>query len=289
MAKLVENSKPLVHLLWQREIEGKNFDSPERKAALDKSLREALGKITDASLRNHYTAEIKHLRQELFAAGRPKRDTSARSNGNWRNTGGKFQTKGVAVASTKNSLLAQSTDVEERVREAVILAILSAHPFVINEFLSELEVLDLHGPDHRAVLSGLLRHSDETDPNALRKTLDAELGPAPLEKLLQLSHVQIAPAVRAGANPSLTRMTLAEELAKLAAHRGVQREVADAVEDLEGPADEGLTWRVGQAAEARNSAGRGKLDDQGADSEDKGAMSDFLQSLIDGEVWVKKS
>ncbi len=279
MRKLIDASRPLVHLLWQRETEGKSFDSPERKAALDKTLREALGKITDAPLRNHYGAEIKNLRYELFNTGRASKT--------WK-PGGKFASKGVATASTKNSLLAQSTDVEERVREAVILAILMAHPGLIGEFLADLETLDVHGADHRALLSALLRHGEETDAPHLRNILQAEIGAAPLEKLWSLSHVQIAPAVRAGADPELTRMTLAEELAKLEARRGIQREIEEAVEDLAGAADEGLTWRLGQAVEARNRAGRSNMDDASDGQEDRGAMSEYLQSLIDGEIWVKK-
>ncbi len=290
--ELVERAKPLVHLLWQRETDGLVLDSPERKAALDQSLRQALGKINDAGLRNHYAAEIKYLRSELFAAQRPKRDKGGWQKGNtkssnWKARGG-FPDRGVAVPSTKNSLLAQSTDVEERVREAVILAILVNHPMLVGHFLSDLETLDLHGPEHRALMAALLRHEEETDREVLRKILEAELGPAPLEKLYSLRHVQTVPATRSGADAELTRMTLAEELAKLEARRGVQREVEEAVEDLDGVADEGLTWRVGQAAVAREAADRKSMSDDEGDSEDRGAMSNYLQSLIDGEVWVKK-
>ncbi|MEP3347817.1 MAG: DNA primase [Litoreibacter sp.] len=296
MRALVENSKPLVHLLWQRETEGKVFDSPERRAALDQSLRAALKKISDGNLRSHYGHEIKRLRAELFDLNPTPRNGGGewqpnRDRGSWQGKGkgkGKFPDKGVAVASTKNSLLAQSTDVEERVREAVILAILMAHPVLLVDFLSELEVLDLHGNDHRMMLSALLRHSDETDAEHLKNILVTEIGQAPLEKLWSLSHVQIAPAVRAGADLKLTRMTMAEELAKLEARRGVQREIEDAVEDLDGVADEALTWRVGQAAEARNNAMRSKGISDGGVGEDRGSMSDYLQSLIDGEIWVKK-
>ncbi|NNK78986.1 MAG: toprim domain-containing protein, partial [Litoreibacter sp.] len=284
MRTLVEGSKPLVHLLWQRETEDRVFDSPERRAALDKSLREALGKISDPSLRNHYELEIKRLRADLFGFGAPRQDRRE-----WKGSGrGGYPDKGVPHQSTKNSLLAQSTDVEERVREAVILAILVTHPSLISDFLDDLEMLELHGADHRAILSALLRHPDEGDRDRLRHILEAELGGGPLEKLYSLSHVQIAPAVRIGADTDLTRMTLAEELAKLEARRGMQREIEDAVEDLAGVADEGLTWRVGQAAETRNAADRSRMDEGGADSEDRSAMSEYLQSLIDGEVWVKK-
>ncbi len=291
MRKLVEEARPLVQLLWQRETEGKQLDSPERKAALDQSLRQALGKITDAGLRNHYAAEIKHLRAELFAAQRPKRDT-----GGWQK-GGKgagwtpramAPGRGPAAASTKNSLLARSADVEARVREAVILAILINHPALIAEFLSDLELLDLSARDHQALIEILLRHQQEDDGAVLRKILDKELGSAALEKLYGLSHVQITPAVRPDADAALTRMTVAEELAKLAARRAVQREVEEAVEDLDGIADEGITWRVGQATEAREAANRKGLSGDDGDSEDRSAMSQYLQSLIDGEVWVKK-
>ncbi|MEM9582638.1 MAG: DNA primase [Pseudomonadota bacterium] len=290
--ELLEQAKPLVHLLWQRETDGVVLDSPERKAALDQSLRQALGKINDAGLRNHYAAEIKYLRSELFAAQRPKKEPGGWQKSNTGRGGYKgragFPDRGVAVPSTKNSLLAQSTDVEERVREAVILAILVNHPPLIGHFLSDLETLDLHGPEHRALMAALLRHEEETDREVLRKILEAELGPAPLEKLYSLRHVQTVPATRSGADDDLTRMTLAEELAKLEARRGVQREVEEAVEDLAGVADEGLTWRVGQAAVAREAADRKSMSDEDGDSEDRGAMSNYLQSLIDGEVWVKK-
>jgi DNA primase len=42
MQALLDAARPMVDLLWERETYGKNFDSPERKAALDKALREKL-------------------------------------------------------------------------------------------------------------------------------------------------------------------------------------------------------------------------------------------------------
>ena len=40
MQALIDAAIPMVDLLWRRETEGKVFDSPERKAALDKDLRD---------------------------------------------------------------------------------------------------------------------------------------------------------------------------------------------------------------------------------------------------------
>jgi DNA primase len=47
VADVLAQAQPMVRLLWQRETEGKVFDSPERKAALDKELRIAISKIKD--------------------------------------------------------------------------------------------------------------------------------------------------------------------------------------------------------------------------------------------------
>jgi DNA primase len=77
-----------------------------------------------------------------------------------------------------------------------------------------------------------------------------------------------APNRRAGAlsrlagDRDLARLTIAEELAKLEAGIGLDAEIADAAEDLYGAADESLTWRLSQAAAARQIA-------QKAQSEDK--------------------
>ena len=42
---VLDAAEPLVTLLWRREVEGRVFDSPERRAALEKSLRAAVGKV----------------------------------------------------------------------------------------------------------------------------------------------------------------------------------------------------------------------------------------------------
>ena len=69
----------MVRLLWQRETEGRVFDSPERKAALDKALRDKIKLIKDPSIRAHYGQEIKNLRWELF--------NPRKSSGTWQPRG----------------------------------------------------------------------------------------------------------------------------------------------------------------------------------------------------------
>ncbi|MEL6781535.1 MAG: DNA primase [Pseudomonadota bacterium] len=246
MQTLVEAAQPMVGLLWRRETEGKVVDSPERKAAVDRSLREAIGKIKDPSIRSHYGAEIKRLREDLFGYNRRKGPS------------GKRWTPGPdpALPSTKSSLLAAAQGaVEDVLREAVILATLVTHPSLVEHFEGALETLDLTLPEHAAVRDALLR---ETAPEAIR----AAAGAAALEKLFAPRHVQISPSVRNDRDADLAAQCVAEELAKLAARRGAAREIEDAMRDLDDLADEGLTWRLSQAAEAVARAGRGQAEDK---------------------------
>ena len=260
MRKLVEGAQPMVRLLWARETEGHVFDSPERRAALDARLKQVIGRIGDASIRSHYFEEVKRLRADLFGAGR--RSGGPRQGGGRRWPGA--TAPATPTPATRDSLLARagSDRVEETLREAVILATLVTHPRLIARFAGEIEMLDCTAPDHRALQGALLAHAEETDPACLRGAIEAALGPGPLDKLMSLSHVRIAPAIRHSGDDEMAEMALAEELAKLSARRGADREIDEAVEDMGAMADEGLTWRLGQAAEARNRAYRAETEDK---------------------------
>ncbi|MFZ1513706.1 MAG: DNA primase [Tabrizicola sp.] len=281
MQAVLDGAKPMVQLLWQRETEGRVFDSPERRAALDKTLRGHLARITDPSIKNHYAEEMKRLRLELFgtAQARPFQP------GPWRK-GGKFAPPGGALATTRSSLLAQAQGpVEEALREAVILATLILHPALIHRFETALERLDLSGDDHDTLRQMILAGADMPDLHARI----AQSAPAALDAVLSRPHVAIAPPVRNRQDDDLAALCLAEELAKLEARRGARREIEDAMEDMDGLPDEGLTWRLSQAAEARHRSDKSGTNDSSDLGEDRVALSRQLQRLIDDQVWVKKN
>ena len=280
--RVLDGAQPMVNLLWRRETEGRVFDSPERRAALDKTLRAALGRIADPSIRAHYGAEMKRLRADLFGAtARAPRGFTPARGGKWRDA------PQPATASARASLLALPGDsaVEERLREAVILVAFALHPTLIARFESALERMEVSHDDHRILRQCLLTCAHLPDVQAATKI--RETAGAVLENLLAQSHVQISPPVRNPGDPDLATACLAEELAKLDARRAARREIAEAEDDITALADEGLTWRLGQAAEAVNRAGRLQNEDSNDLGEDRAALSKHLQSLIDGQVWVK--
>jgi DNA primase len=278
MQKVLDEAQPMVSLLWRRETEGRSFDSPERKAALDKTLRAALTRITDPSIRSHYGEEVKRLRLDLFG-------TRARPTWTPQRKGKFTEAPQNALAVTRGSLLATAPDrIDEVLREAVILATLITHPTLIQRFESALERMDLTGEGHAEIRDILLSHMDPaTVEDRLRRA-----APAALDALMSRPHVEIAPPVRNRADADLATSCLAEELAKLDARRGARREIEDAIEDLTGIADEGLTWRLSQASAARHRADQPPRADAAELGEDRAALSNHLQSLINAKVWEKK-
>lgn len=257
MQALLDQAIPMVQLLWQRETEGRNFDSPERKAALDKALREKITLIKDPSIRSHYGQAIKDLRWALFsnrgAAPQGRRQAA------WTRNQTPWQRDLKPVASNRASALATGGAHQDLLRESVILATLLKSPAVFAQFEAELERMVCLDPDHALIRDAILRHGDAAD---LADQVSQDIGPDPLDKLFSQNHVAIAPAVRRAGDLDVARLCLAEEFAKLSARRGHAREIAEAVEDLDGREDEGLTWRLKEAAMALDQAGRGDNEDK---------------------------
>jgi DNA primase len=249
MQRVLDGAQPMVRLLWQRETEGRVFDSPERKAALDRTLRAHLRRIADPSIRAHYGDEIKALRWQLFAPARTSRPTAR----------GRFAPPvPVPRASTRASLLATGSP-DDSLREAVILAALLRFPGLVPRFEATLDRLDLTSDDHVRLRNALLAHAGSPDC-AARVAADS---PAALDRVSANPHVRIAPPMQPQADPDLAAACIEEALARLAADRAHRQELADAEDDVAGLADEGLTWRLSRAAEARAAAMRGPREDKG--------------------------
>jgi DNA primase len=286
MQALLDAAIPMVQLLWQRETEGKNFDSPERKAGLDKTLREKIKLITDPSIRSHYGEAIKQMRWELF---NPRRQATKRPQGQrqaWNKNQTPWERDLSPKASSKHSALGTGATSEDHLREAVILATLIATPAVIPEFETAIERMECRDPLHQQIRELILRHAHD---GAGSDAIARDFGADPLEGLTAHTHVAISPAIRRAGNLDIARMCVREELAKLTARRGYAREIADAVEDIDGLADEGLTWRLSQAAASMNGAGPQDNDDKadfetaanGAklDKDERSAFDDALSQI----------
>ncbi|NDU99587.1 DNA primase [Pseudoroseicyclus tamaricis] len=254
MSDVIEGARPLIDLLWQRETEGRVLDSPERRAALDKRLREVIGTIKDRSLRRHYGEEIGRLRREAFGGGggggggdRREGRREWQPRGEWRGKGrdGRGVFLPAVRAESRATIMVEGG--EDRMQEAAILGILAATPAVLPEFLSELEMFDCRHPPHEALRQALIRAAEAKEPGV---ALEAEVGAQALENLRSDRHLAVIPAIRRAGDAALARLSVAEGLAGLKARRGHEAALAEAMEDIGEVEDEWLTRRLEEAAAA---------------------------------------
>ncbi len=73
MNRILQNATPLVDFLWNREIGGKTFDTPEKRAVLDGRINMLIGQISDSSLQFHYKTNAEPTQIGTFSSPRVKK------------------------------------------------------------------------------------------------------------------------------------------------------------------------------------------------------------------------
>ncbi|MGX9176591.1 DNA primase [Mesorhizobium sp. BHbdii] len=187
---VLSEARPLADLLWVRETAGGIFDTPERRAELEKTLRELTSRIRDESLRYHYQQEMRERVLSFFGTQRSARQgyKGGRQDGR---PGGRFQGKGSApggqfarggnaggrtaiTESLGRSALVKRGSEGMSVREATIIAALVNHPALIDENFEHVEFLDLANTDlkrlHAAILDAMA-HDMANDRDAVIATI----------------------------------------------------------------------------------------------------------------------
>ncbi|MDS9468384.1 DNA primase [Paracoccus sp. MBLB3053] len=280
MTAVLQEARPLVDLLWRRETEGRVFDSPERRAALDKALGDAIAKIPDKDTRDHYFSALKQMKWELFGQRRREAQPTRGPRPAWQPGGMRGATSGpvAPVASTRASWLS-SPDADERTAErmieAMILAICATHPELIGPVETRLERLEPEDGDRAALIHDLLAGSQ------------SQAGQRALESIMAEPHVRAAPAILRPDDGDNAAGILANALDRIEARRSAREEIARAEAEIEGLADEGLTWRVAQSARARQQADHPSLADLSDLGEDRAALSAQLRAALENEIWRK--
>ena len=211
---LIDEAVPMVDLILKRETEGKSFDSPERRAGLDKSLSDAIALIKDKNLKNHYRDALFQARRQFF--GRQNAGTTEFKN----------NSRLMPQSDTKSSFLvaADEKTVSAQIRESTVIAVLMNFPELIEIFYDELIMIDLASPDCDLILKELVKLDNGTKAE-IKNELMEKIGGEKVEKLLSLSHLRVLPCLRVKGTIEMGQQTLREELAKLNSERGLSAEV----------------------------------------------------------------
>ena len=211
---LIDEAVPMVDLIWKRETEGKSFDSPERRAGLDKSLSDAIALIKDKNLKNHYRDALFQARRQFL--GRQNAGTTEFKN----------NSRLMPQSDTKSSFLvaADEKTVSAQIRESTVIAVLMNFPELIEIFYDELIMIDLASPDCDLILKELVK-LDKGTKAEIKNELMEKIGGEKVEKLLSLSHLRVLPCLRIKGTIEMGQQTLREELAKINSERGLSAEV----------------------------------------------------------------
>ncbi|MGB6635647.1 MAG: DNA primase [Bradyrhizobium sp.] len=265
---VISASRGLVDMIWSREIEGGNFATPERRAALEKRVGEIANAIRDEVVRRYYRQDLSQRLQRMFApevargssggyrygaagsygAESPRRfaPRNAPGGGRFDGRGGRPAGPGASLPSgpyqAVSSQLAASPLVRGQRsamsrREALILQCLLNHPWLLHDHLEEVAALDLpHGEAHKlraAIIAAFAAdHHQSPEPAEQSEKLRADLERGGFSQVLQRVDGAITTAAVWGAKAGAAREDVLSTWHQLVSlHRQVHsllRELKDA-------------------------------------------------------------
>ncbi|WP_457795771.1 DNA primase [Methylocystis sp. S23] len=159
----LEQTLPLVDLLWMRETQRAVLDTPERRAGLERRLREIAAHIGDETLRRYYAQELSDRLARLLGRGPAPpgrgRDFVPRKRGAFRPGGPEAGPVRISPALA-NSPLFRGVKPPIAPRDALILLILLNHPDVLAAQVEEVAALEFASSEASALRDALIRWTE---------------------------------------------------------------------------------------------------------------------------------
>ena len=151
MTEVLNGALPLSDVIWSRETETGDFSTPERRAALEKRMAEALAPIRDEAVRKHYRAEMDGRLRAFFAPQRATTPTGGEGfRGPWRRdkaAAGPQPMAKLATPGLREGALMRGSRSALPAREALILAAILGHPALLDHHCEALTELEFDNPD----------------------------------------------------------------------------------------------------------------------------------------------
>lgn len=242
--EVIGAARGLADMLWSREIEGGNFATPERRAALEARIGELSNGIRDEVVRRYYRQDLAERLQRTFApeGGRGGGYGRGNFNNNFR-TGqgesrrfaprapgpaGRFAPGGgrgqgqaaggplprgpyqAASAQLASSPIMRGQRSAISRREALILEALINHPWLLHDHLEEVAALELAHPEANKLRAGIIAafandHHHSPDVEELAEKMRADLDARGLGEILQRVERAITTSAVWGTKPGAAR------------------------------------------------------------------------------------
>ena len=183
VAEVIAGARPLASMLWARETEGHQFDTPERRAALEARINEMMAAIADDSVRKYYRQDFAERLAQFFAPARRERNAGGEG---WprdfrprrqRLAPGDKHTPYVVVSQQlAASPLHRGHRTAVPRREALILQAALNYPWLLHDHLEEFASLEFRHADTERLRSALVDiavHAAAADADVVRAELSA--------------------------------------------------------------------------------------------------------------------
>ena len=261
VADVINAARPLAGMLWARETEGHQFDTPERRAALEARLNEVTNGIADETVRRYYREDFRDrlaqfLKPPAMAAGmrwQPQRSGERGARGER----GRFPRRQAEAGRNMPYVVVSQQLASSPVhrgfrtavprREALILQAALNHPWLLHDHLEELSHLEFRHSDAerlKATLIDIAAHAATLDPAALKAELFARNLSGVVERVTAAITTASVWGAREGAAPADVLVTWSQLIGLHRQWHSLLKELKDAEQALGEDASEANYLRL---------------------------------------------
>ena len=236
---VISDAKPLVDVLWMRELEAQPLDTPERRASFEARAFQILQGISDENLRRHYREEFSGRLATLFGRvrGRAERRPWTPRGGQGRGAGGGDAPLMASPALQRSSLFSGGAKAISP-REALILLIVVNHPTLAADDAEAIAAVEIDNPDLARLRDVVLAETHADEDADLRGAVERAGLSSTLARLEGMTAVSSLWCVRGNSDVSDAQHALKQALALHRRARALHRELVAAVAALAADAND---------------------------------------------------
>ena len=168
MEELIAKSTPLDAVIWKLETAGRDFDTPERLAGLEKRLEDRALSIADRKVQFQYQSLFRQKLRDMINAARNPNGNSGGRQGQYqgRGGGGNFnrggsgrggrggrgaaswedRRAGTHLGGAPDAGTRSGPDILKKRHEQVLLAVILNHPDLLDMFAEDLAMVNVSNP-----------------------------------------------------------------------------------------------------------------------------------------------
>jgi DNA primase len=201
--KVMAGARPLVDMIWNREVQGSNLETPESRAELEARLRQITATIADEDVRRHYQQAMRERLNTFFRP--PQRQgggnfsggfSGGRQSGGGGRGAGRGSAQGNAGPTGVSDRLARSALVRgaqelPALRESVLALTVVNHPGLLFSDYDDIANIEYENRDLQRLWSALIGIAGSVGARLERDRLIEELEAAGFDAVLKTLEQQV--------------------------------------------------------------------------------------------------